>query len=354
MVSGFVVILYFGQISLSLMTVVLDVFVFQEIMTIGYGPNPPNKLPPSYWVQWFFFVPCLLFVYVRAARDQLLARWPGFVHKYYFITFSMLFGALVLFILRLRRPYKSQVRHFARTLVALVLVVLQVGAMIYNLFQGLIWFLLPVSSVIVNDITAYVFGRLFGRTKLTKVSPNKTWEGFIGAFFCTLIWAYFFVSYTSTSEWIICPKTDFSFDTPACNLHTAHGNLFSPRQFTWFGLSFDATPMHAHAIAIAVFVSLLAPFGGFLASAVKRAFRIKDFGSSIPGHGGVTDRMDCQFLAGTFTFVWLTSFVMHRKPAVEFIFHRISLLSATEFSELIDGLVANQTILSHLKQAVGM
>ena len=74
--------------------------------------------------------------------------------------------------------------------VALVLVVLQTGAMLYNLFQGMIWFLLPVSCVIVNDITAYVFGRLFGRTKLTKVSPNKTWEGFIGALFCTLIWGY--------------------------------------------------------------------------------------------------------------------------------------------------------------------
>ena len=44
----------------------------------------------------------------------------------------------------------------------------------------------------------------------------------------------------------------------------------------------------------AVFASLMAPFGGFFASGFKRAFNIKDFGSSIPGHGGMTDRMDCQ------------------------------------------------------------
>jgi CDP-diglyceride synthetase len=34
--------------------------------------------------------------------------------------------------------------------------------------------------------------------------------------------------------------------------------------------------------------------GGFFASGFKRAFKIKDFGDTIPGHGGFTDRMDCQ------------------------------------------------------------
>ena len=45
---------------------------------------------------------------------------------------------------------------------------------------------------------------------------------------------------------------------------------------------------------LACFASLVAPFGGFFASGFKRAFDIKDFGQSIPGHGGMTDRMDCQ------------------------------------------------------------
>ena len=47
---------------------------------------------------------------------------------------------------------------------------------------------------------------------------------------------------------------------------------------------------------LATFASLIAPFGGFFASGLKRAFKIKDFGDSIPGHGGMTDRMDCQFM----------------------------------------------------------
>ena len=47
-------------------------------------------------------------------------------------------------------------------------------------------------------------------------------------------------------------------------------------------------------MVLAAFASIIAPFGGFFASGFKRGFKIKDFGDSIPGHGGMTDRMDCQ------------------------------------------------------------
>ena len=64
------------------------------------------------------------------------------------------------------------------------------------------------------------------------------------------------------------------------------------------------SPMQFHIFALATFASLIAPFGGFFASGLKRTFNIKDFGDSIPGHGGMTDRMDCQFIMGFFTFVY--------------------------------------------------
>ena len=53
-------------------------------------------------------------------------------------------------------------------------------------------------------------------------------------------------------------------------------------------------PVQLHAVVLAMFASIIAPFGGFFASGFKRGFKIKDFGDSIPGHGGMTDRMDCQ------------------------------------------------------------
>lgn len=54
------------------------------------------------------------------------------------------------------------------------------------------------------------------------------------------------------------------------------------------------SPFQLHSLVLAIFASLVAPFGGFFASGFKRAYDIKDFGDSIPGHGGLTDRMDCQ------------------------------------------------------------
>jgi phosphatidate cytidylyltransferase len=56
-------------------------------------------------------------------------------------------------------------------------------------------------------------------------------------------------------------------------------------------------PYQAHLFFLSCFASLVAPFGGFFASGFKRAFNVKDFGDSIPGHGGMTDRMDCQCVA---------------------------------------------------------
>ena len=51
------------------------------------------------------------------------------------------------------------------------------------------------------------------------------------------------------------------------------------------------TPMDKHLLDLVLFASLIAPFGGFFASRFKRAFKIKDLGTSIPGHGGVVDRI---------------------------------------------------------------
>jgi phosphatidate cytidylyltransferase len=49
-------------------------------------------------------------------------------------------------------------------------------------------------------------------------------------------------------------------------------------------------PMQFHILAMATFASLIAPFGGFFASGLKRTFKIKDFGDLVPGHGGITGK----------------------------------------------------------------
>lgn len=78
------------------------------------------------------------------------------------------------------------------------------------IFQGLIWGLLPVALVTINDISAYVFGMLMGRTPLIKISPKKTWEGFIGAFIVTVIFGFLFSGFLSQFPYLTCPTKDIT------------------------------------------------------------------------------------------------------------------------------------------------
>lgn len=101
--------------------------------------------------------------------------------------------------------YKFQFTQFATTHVALYLVVLQSHFIINNVFEGMIWFFLPVSLVITNDIFAYICGITFGRTQLIKISPKKTVEGFLGAWICTLLWGIVMTNILMRSKYFICP-----------------------------------------------------------------------------------------------------------------------------------------------------
>ena len=58
---------------------------------------------------------------------------------------------------------------FAWTHVALLCVVTQSYLIIQNMFEGLIWFIMPIMMVIINDIMAYMFGFAMGRTPLIQV-----------------------------------------------------------------------------------------------------------------------------------------------------------------------------------------
>lgn len=97
--------------------------------------------------------------------------------------------------------------------------------------------------------------------------------------------------------------------------------------------------MQFHILVFATFASLIAPFGGFFASGLKRTFKVKDFGESIPGHGGITDRMDCQFIMGFFAFMYYQSFIAVYKASVGNVIETaITGLSPEEQMEVVKGL----------------
>lgn len=200
---------------------------------------------------------------------------------------------------------------------ALYLIVVQTHFIMNNIFEGMIWFFLPVSLVICNDIFAYLCGITFGRTQLIKLSPKKTVEGFVGAWVLTVVFGVGMTNLLMRYDYFICPVNDLGANVWT-GLHCTPNPVFSPTTyplplwFSFFGPRFTSVtiaPIQFHILVFATFASLIAPFGGFFASGLKRTFKIKDFGDSIPGHGGMTDRMDCQFIMGFFAYMYYHSFI---------------------------------------------
>ena len=89
----------------------------------------------------------------------------------------------------------------------------------------------------------------------------------------------------------------------------------------------ELEPAQIHAGVIAMFAALIAPFGGFFASGLKRGLKIKDFADSIPGHGGFADRFDCHFVISFIVYFYLTQYVYKDEYSLERVFDYIGKLS---------------------------
>ena len=101
-------------------------------------------------------------------------------------------------------------------------------------------------------------------------------------------------------------------------------------------MALSIVPIQLHAISLSLFASLVAPFGGFLASGIKRAYGIKDFDSIIPGHGGLMDRFDCQLIMALATWVHYNTFVKITTVSVSKLLYMYKLLGEEERKEFMD------------------
>ncbi len=125
------------------------------------------------------------------------------------------------------------------------------------------WLILIVFILIwINDTFAYLSGMMFGKNKLfERITPKKTWEGFIGGVISTMVAAWFFF--------------------PVVNMENRLG---------WLALSF--------------LIAVMAVIGDFVESMFKRNAGIKDSGKIIPGHGGILDRIDSVLFVFPVVFVY--------------------------------------------------
>lgn len=324
----FVAVIRGGHMWVGLSVIVMEIGMFNEILRLGFSVARDRRIPLWRTTGWYFFLALQFLLYGKLVMSHFYAQELRFtLHPAYqyamrhhtFISFCMYCAGFVGFVMSLRQnQYHFQFTYFGRALVALLLVVVQAHFMILNVSHGLIWFILPCWLIIVNDSFGYFCGRLFGKHSLTALSPKKTWEGYIGAGIFTMIAAYFLSGALSAYPSLVCPKYDFDdcvFSCPPVQCdpmpavflpQTAEIPILPGLNKT---LSFVYRPVQLHAIALGLFAASIAPFGGFFASGAKRAFGIKDFGNVLPGHGGVTDRVDCQLMMAVFTNVYLINFV---------------------------------------------
>ena len=132
---------------------------------------------------------------------------------------------------------------------------------LYDSFESSSLFIYVVIGAFTTDIGAYFVGVFFGRNKINeRISPKKTWEGFIGGVVISIVISFLFGFILAS---IGHPMLD----------------IFSLER--WYLI-----------LAVSIVMPFFSTLGDFVFSSAKRYYEIKDYGSVLPGHGGVMDRID--------------------------------------------------------------
>jgi phosphatidate cytidylyltransferase len=136
---------------------------------------------------------------------------------------------------------------------------------------GPAWVALAIAVAFGNDTGAYFVGRAWGRHKMAPtLSPGKTVEGAVGGLAAGL-------TVTFVAGWA-------------------------------FGWAFSPPLAIADRVAIGLIAGVVGPAGDLVESLIKRTAGVKDSGRSIPGHGGILDRIDALLFVGAYVYLHVTLF----------------------------------------------
>lgn len=159
-----------------------------------------------------------------------------------------------------------------------VIVSIVCGIMIlYFIPNGYLWMLAAMVSSWVSDVFSYFTGVTLGKHKIVPlISPKKTWEGSIGgilgSIFVMVIWFLLMMNGPDIVEKSVVYRLSFG-------------------------------------VILGLLASILSQSGDWFASAIKRWGHAKDFGSFLPGHGGLMDRFDGVFF--TFPVILIAALVYY-------------------------------------------
>jgi phosphatidate cytidylyltransferase len=231
-----------GHIGATLLFALISFLALREFITLtptGHGDHRTLLwiffivTPIQYWLVWrdwyglfAIFIPVFVFL-LAPARSALAGETERFLERTATIQWALMICIYcvshVPALLNLRIAGYPEAN--AKLLLFLIVVV-----------QG-------------SDVLQYVWGKLLGKHPIApSVSPNKTWEGFVGGIASATL--------LGTALWWITP--------------------FAPWQAALMSLA----------------ITLMGFAGGLTMSAIKRDRGVKDFGTLIGGHGGILDRID--------------------------------------------------------------
>jgi len=188
--------------------------------------------------------------------------------KYYFLLLPVIYIAFLIKLYKKseKRPFTNIGLTFLGIIyVALPFSLLHVSAyhLGYYSYQIVLGIILTQWA---SDVGAYFAGLRFGKRKLfERVSPKKSWEGFLGGMLLALAMSY------SVSRY---------FDV----------------LMTW------------QWISIAMIIAVVGTYGDLVESLFKRSMEVKDSGTVLPGHGGFLDRCDSLILSLPFIAAFLKLF----------------------------------------------
>lgn len=157
-------------------------------------------------------------------------------------------------------------------------ILLGYGTLLFGFDEQERWFVLTFITLIwANDVGAYFIGSKFGKHKMApKISPKKSWEGFVGGIVITVV--------TAIAWYYLGWQKIFIASTPV-------GVVDNTYLVAWF-------------IILGVTISIAAVLGDLVESWYKRKIGVKDSGNVIPGHGGMLDRFDALLMAAPVAWVF--------------------------------------------------
>ena len=262
-----------------LVAIMLTLYEFFQLDQNESGQKPNIK------ISLFFVFLIHTFVYLKLLRiyhDQgyplysfllNILNWLGDpIHWVILLLFLAFYSNCFLHIFQ----GKAKGTLHLNAIIMLGMIYIVLGASHLLLVAGLengifyIWFI--SLGTIGADTMAYFSGRYFGKNKINlSVSPNKTYEGYIGSFFGQLILMYIF--YYSLKEFSDIPKMSF------------------------FKITF-----------LSIMLFMMTTLGDLTGSLLKRDAEVKDSGKFMPGHGGLLDTFDALILTipAFYYFHWLT------------------------------------------------